>query len=358
MALQILNQPSWQSLTGQALGQGLGGGIAGLLDKLGQEQVLKQQRGAATQYFQSRGMSPEVAQALALQPESIQREAVKQMQREREGMAFGDLLGQVLSGQPDQAAQPGVTPAAKVSTQMPVTPQTAKDIIGISQKERKMKEEKEARSRQEEFRERELKSSEYDRIVKQNKTFNTSMKENISVAQPLHDTVTEMLNLLKSGKLKSGPAWGQLPGALSEDDQRYDQLAKKIVLLKADATKGRATDYKTKMIEKEKVSRDQQVGAQEKNLKKMIKDAEKIITQDRIRQSIIQENKNLEPQGLEGLVKRKFHEYERAKSGDFVKELPDPFLEKGGRYEDTDTGEIYESDGIQWVPVKGAQNAI
>lgn len=335
MALQILDRPSWQSLTGQALGQGLGGGIADLLGQLTQKQDIQKQRGTTAQLFQSLGFSPDQAIGIAQQPEALQRDILKQrqeqqklLQQQQQAKSFAQALGTGAPGQQFQVPEGGqlserqATQLAKLSSQ-----------------------------------EKERQSREQERIVAQNKPFTKVLDTNLEAAKPIRNLANEMISLLKTGKVQTGQIGGRAIGGLaSAESQRYDQLANQLVLELSERTKGRPTDFKIRLQQLTKPQRTQKQEVQEKRLQDLLNDANEVILQDTIRDQLIQENNGVEPKNLKNLVKRKIQEFRQTNKKKEMDELPDPMLYTGRKIED-DEGTIFQSDGINWVPV-GGKNAV
>lgn len=339
MALQILNQPSWQSLTGQGLGQGVGQGISDLLQQLSQKPEIEKQRGASAQLFQQLGLSPQMAQNAALQPLDIQKSLLqnqqnqqKLAQQQKQAESFAQALSSMEGG-----------PQAQQGFNLPVG-------AGLSEKQATSLAKLSGAQKDRAAREQE-------RIIKHNQPYNKILNENIGSAKPVNETARRLLNNLNSGKVQAGPVWGRAKGILANDEsQLYDKDIIELVLRKAAAAKGRPTDFKTKLEQSSKIDRFDKEGAQRKKLQDIINETDEIILQDHFRKKIIDENGGFEPRNLQNLVIKAVHEYQ--KTG-FVDKLPDPTTaDKDEQYEDVDSGVIFQSNGTEWVPVKGAQNAV
>lgn len=192
-------------------------------------------------------------------------------------------------------------------------------------------------------------------IDRQNKPFNEQLSKAKFNAEKTLDFLSNMEQLLETGKVASG-LYGKIPyGLQNSESQQFanngDELAQMLA-----GQSGVAGAYKIKFNQKLKPKLIDNKQTQRQRIQFLKKQAERILKKAAIKGEIIEENDGYQLPNMEELIDKRYNELEKSdKSETSFNALPSPalwFSEHGkAEIENEETGETLVSDGKQWIKV-------
>lgn len=402
MAFSSFRNPTFSSSLGSGFGTGLGVGLGSGLQALAEARLNRlhkaeaaQERVSLANTLQELGFAPSEATFVAQLPPNQQFQAFKSLVQAQaypnsynespqsspvvsqllEGsvpqsslLANPINLGEMLKGTPpaspvynqSQLASPVMPPAPFVPQEQPapLSPTPIQATPEISEKKLKKEIEqpkkkgglKEALQNQylakDELALRKLKLNEQKLKLEEEKIKKGEPKteaekkreeEMRSVGEDLLDileTADRMIKITKSPNFSPGFLASKTaeyaPNWLSNANEEFDKDSAHIINLLSRDLPGTATNFKVKLLQKEKPSLEHSVSTNKKILERIVEKAKE-------KYNLFKKlNPTLELSS----------DYNNQSSG--FSDLPDAALYKGKRIEDTQTGSIFISDGMQW----------
>ncbi len=187
-------------------------------------------------------------------------------------------------------------------------------------------------------------------INTQNAPFLKGMTKAVENAEIAKDALTNMEQLLNTGKVSSG-VWGKVPSFLqNEESQLFDKYSNTLAQQLSGQT-GVPTGFKIKFALTQKPNLEQRPETQKKLVEKLKKESDRILAKGAIKDRLIEENGGEQPANLETKINQIYKQSQSAKSSDTFDEKPNPALYKGKTIINEETGEEEISDGKQWVRV-------
>jgi hypothetical protein len=299
------------------------------------EQLLQQAGQASPQAIQQN--MPGLPQQFQVNPlENVLQSlmAQRQPQQQQQAAQQAALGSQV---QPIQQQQPQVQ-AAPIIQQQEVAKATKRPSIAEVLSKPKPGENKQQVA---------IDNSNANWLKAQSKAFDT--------AQQSVDILDQMEQLLDTGKVASGVKGKYLPlVAQSDETQLFDKMSNTLAGLLSQQY-GQPTGMKIKFSQSQKPNIEQNSGTQRELIRRLRKDAEKIIKGKEITDQLIAQNDYKQPAGLETKVNQALKQLNPANEKQGRQSVPDlykqfnPSKYTGKRVVDEETGIQYRSNGKDWI---------
>lgn len=307
MALQILNDPGLGNLFGQQLGTGLQNLAQSKLQSLQQANMARGIQGLT----QPNITPDERSHFLSMLSPQIQQEYLKQELKRPGEEAYAQAL---MGGE----VQPGQRFTEKQATEL------AKQQRSESKQE-------------------------YEKA----KPYIKNIRENAPLAQNLLDSLDRMQKSLDSGNVEYGLIASKFKptATLNEDTQNFLAAANDIVTIEADASKGRPTDFKTRLIQGKKPSLEYAPKVNQNLIDVLRKKAQKQLNLERAYDEVSTKYGSKTPANLEQLIKIQAKKY-----GDMKPVSLPPISE----YEEGDVikgkdGQYHMVSNGEWIAIDESQ---